>query len=126
MEHSSLTGKNTRKETSRTRPQARSPERDQRPDEEFLAARPALEAILAGAGMDQLKAGAVQALAARAGNSALLGLLARRQTGPRLVPGPPEAQPATRPLTCRPDPPQLEAAPDWDGAAMPAQGPLEV
>lgn len=126
MEQSSLTGKNTRKEQSKTRQQARSPRQEQRLHDSPAAVQAALDALLAGAGLEQLPAEAVLALSGRIGNSTLLDLAARRQTGPRLAEGLPETQPWTEPLSCSPGQPQLEAAPGFAGMNGPAGSPLEL
>lgn len=126
MEQSSLTGKNTRREESKTRQQARSQRQEQRFHEGPAAVQAALDALLAGAGPEQLSAEAVLALSSRIGNSTLLGLVTRRQTGPRLVEGLPAAQPLTEPLRCIPGQPQLEAAPGFAGLNVPAGSPLEL
>lgn len=124
MQQSSLTETDARREQSQTRQQSQ--KQEQSLSEGLLTAQAALDALLAGAGPEQLPARAVLALSSQAGNSTLLALLARRQTGPALVSGPPGAQPLTAPLDCRPAQPRLEAAPALDGSAFPASSPLEL
>ena len=96
------------------------------PSSSLLPVEAALQALLAGAGLEQMPARTVLELSERIGNSALLALVQAQKTGPQLESArlPPPA--LTEPLACVPDQPQLQAAPDWGQMPFAAGGTLEL